>query len=80
MPGMKMSEIRELETNALVDQIESKREELFKLRISWRTGSLEDPNQMRLVRKDIARMLTVLRERQLAAELVEGDQGDQKNA
>ena len=73
MPGMKMSEIRELETNALVDQIESKREELFKLRISWRTGSLEDPNQMRVVRKDIARMLTVVRERQLAAALVEGD-------
>ncbi len=74
MPGMKMTEIRELEINALVDQIESKREELFKLRISWRTGSLEDPNQMRVVRKDIARMLTVLRERQLAAEVVEGDQ------
>ena len=73
MPGMKMSEIRELETNALVDQIESKREELFKLRISWRTGSLEDPNQMRVVRKDIARMLTELRQRQLAAALVEGD-------
>ncbi len=77
MPGMKMSEIRELETNALIDQIESKREELFKLRISWRTGSLEDPNQMRVVRKDIARMLTVLRERQLAAEVVEKDQGNQ---
>ncbi len=80
MPGMKMTEIRELETNALIDQIEAKREELFKLRISWRTGSLEDPNQMRIVRKDLARMLTVVRERQLAAELVEEDQekpGDQ---
>ncbi len=74
MPGMKMMDIRELETNALIDQIEAKREELFKLRISWRTGSLEDPNQMRVVRKDIARMLTVVRERQLAAALVEGDQ------
>ncbi len=74
MPGMKMEEIRELDTPALIDRIESKREELFKLRISWRTGSLEDPNQMRIVRKDIARMLTVVRERQLAAALVEGDQ------
>ncbi len=74
MPGMKMTDIREMETNALIEHIESKREELFKLRISWRTGSLEDPNQMRIVRKDIARMLTVVRERQLAAELVEGDQ------
>ncbi len=77
MPGMKMTDIRELETAALLEQIEAKREELFKLRISWRTGSLEDPNQMRIVRKDIARMLTVMRERQLAAEVVEGDQ---KNA
>ncbi len=74
MPAMKMTEIRELDTHALADQIEAKREELFKLRISWRTGSLEDPNQMRVVRKDIARLLTVLRERQLAAEVVEGDQ------
>ncbi len=73
MPGMKMEEIRELETPALIDQIEAKREELFKLRISWRTGSLEDPNQMRVVRKDIARMLTEVRERQLAAALVEGE-------
>ena len=77
MPEMKLTEIRELETNTLIDHIESKREELFKLRISWRTGSLEDPNQMRAVRKDIARMLTVVRERQLAAALVEGDQGVQ---
>ncbi len=73
MPGMKMTEIRELENQALIDQIEAKREELFKLRISWRTGSLEDANQMRIVRKDIARMLTIVRERQLAAALVEGD-------
>ena len=73
MPAMKMTEIRELETHALADRIEAKREELFKLRISWRTGSLEDPNQMRVVRKDIARMLTELRQRQLAAALVEGD-------
>jgi len=71
---MKLTDIRELETSALLDQVESKREELFKLRISWRTGSLEDPNQMRVVRKDIARLLTVVRERQLAAALVEGDQ------
>ena len=45
----------------------AKREELFKLRISWQTGSLEDPNQMRVARKDLARMLTVARERELAA-------------
>lgn len=70
---MKASEIRELETQALLDAIEGKREELFKLRMSWVTNKLEDPNQMRTARKDIARMLTVLRERELATEYLEGE-------
>jgi len=70
---MKSSEIREMEVQTLLDTIESKREELFKLRMSWVTNKLEDPNQMRIVRKDIARMLTVLRERELAAEYLEGE-------
>ena len=74
MPAMKISEIREMESATLLEQIESKREELFKLRISWQTGSLEDPNQVRNVRKDLARMLTVARERELAAELVGGEE------
>jgi large subunit ribosomal protein L29 len=73
MPGMKTSEIREMDSNVLLEQIESKREELFKLRISWQTGSLEDPNQIRVARKDLARLLTVARERELAAALVEGE-------
>jgi large subunit ribosomal protein L29 len=73
MPEMKISEIRELENATLLEQIEAKREELFKLRISWQTGSLDDPNQIRMVRKDLARMLTVARERELAAELVGGE-------
>jgi large subunit ribosomal protein L29 len=76
MPGMKVSEIRDMETASLLDQIESKREELFKLRISWQTGSLEDPNLMHIVRKDLARMLTVVRERELAAQLVGGENAE----
>ena len=73
MAGMKISEIREMDSNVLLEQIESKREELFKLRISWQTGSLDDPNQIRVARKDLARLLTVARERELAAALVEGE-------
>ena len=64
---MKITEIRDIETAALRDQIESKRAELFNLRLQWHANTLEDPNQMRIIRKDIARMLTVLRERELAA-------------
>jgi large subunit ribosomal protein L29 len=68
--NLKIAAIREMETTALLELIEAKREELFKLRLEWVTGSLEDPNQVRAVRKDLARMLTVIRERELAAALV----------
>jgi large subunit ribosomal protein L29 len=70
---MKIAEIRELDSPALVEQIEAKREELFKLRLNWHNNTLEDPNQMTVVRKDIARMLTVLRERELAASYIGGE-------
>jgi len=70
---MKSAELREMETQALLDNIESKREELFRLRIAWSANRLEDPNQMRIVRKDIARMLTMLRERELAASYIGGE-------
>ena len=70
---MKSAEIREMESQSLLENIESKREELFRLRIAWAANRLEDPNQMRIVRKDIARMLTVLRERELAASYVGGE-------
>ncbi len=70
---MKALEIRQLETRELQEQLETKREELFKLRLSWSTGSLDNPNQMRVIRKDIARLLTVLHERNLAAQVVKGE-------
>jgi large subunit ribosomal protein L29 len=77
----KIADVRQFETNELMDKLEASREELFKLRIAWNTGSLDNPNQMRIVRKDIARMLTVLRERELAAEVVQTEnQGKVKNA
>jgi len=70
---VRAAEIREMETAALLEQVEAKRAELFNLKLNWVTNKLEDPSEMRTVRKDIARMLTVLRERELAAELVEGE-------
>jgi large subunit ribosomal protein L29 len=73
---MKVSEIRELETLALREQVETKRQELFNLRLQWYANTLENPNQMSAVRKDIARMLTVLRERELAAEHVQSEAGE----
>jgi large subunit ribosomal protein L29 len=73
---MKASELREMESAALLEQIEAKRAELFNLKLQWVSNTLEDPNQMRVVRKDIARMLTLLRERELAAELVGGEEAN----
>jgi len=70
---MKILEIREMETQAILDGVETKREELFKLRLAWAANRLEDPNQLRVLRKDIARMLTVARERELAAQYLEGE-------
>ena len=75
---MKISEVRDIETGALRDQVEAKRSELFNLRLQWHANTLEDPNQMRIIRKDIARMLTVLRERELAAIHVQSE--EQENA
>jgi large subunit ribosomal protein L29 len=68
--NLKIAAIREMETPTLIEQIAAKREELFKLRLEWVTGSLEDPNQIRAARKDLARLLTVVRERELAAAFV----------
>jgi large subunit ribosomal protein L29 len=70
---MKIDEIRQLETADLLQQLEGKREEIFKLRLQWHSGSLENPNQIRLVRKDIARIMTIVRERELAAEVIQGE-------
>jgi len=45
---------------------------LFALRRQKASGRLEDHNQLKAVRRDIARMKTILRERELSAELAEG--------
>ena len=65
---MQASEIRELTTEDLQQRLQETRRELFNLRQQWYAGGLEDHNRMRAVRKDIARMLTVLRERELQAD------------
>ncbi|MCC7208529.1 MAG: 50S ribosomal protein L29 [Anaerolineae bacterium] len=71
---MRAKEIRQMDSSELANLLETKREELFKLRLNWAAGSLEDPNQMTVLRKDIARMLTVLHERELARQIV-GEEG-----
>ncbi len=63
---MKANEVRELSTSDIKDQVKVKKEELFGLRFQQATGQLEDTSQIRKIRKDIARMLTELRAREIA--------------
>ncbi len=74
---MNTTEMRQMETPELLHQLETKRDELFKLRLNWHAGSLENPNQMRAVRKDISRILTLLREREIAREIL-GEEANDK--
>ena len=60
---MKAAEIRELTNEELMAKLEQFKSELFVLRFQNETGQLENPMKINLLKKDIARVKTVLRER-----------------
>ena len=62
---MTNKEIRELTNEQLVKKITESKEELFNLRFSQATGNLEKPSRIKELRKLVARMKTVLKEREL---------------
>ena len=62
---MKNNDIRNLSTEELNKKIAEYKEELFNLRFSQATGNLEKPSRIRELRKLVARMKTVIREREL---------------
>jgi len=62
---MKAKEIRDLTTKELQKKVEDLKQELFNLRFQLATGQLDNPMRIRDVRRDIARVKTVLREREL---------------
>ena len=64
---MKTKEIKEKETNLLVQELAERQKHLFALRSQAVTEKLENPSELGKTRKDIARIKTVLRQRQLAA-------------
>lgn len=59
---MKSSEIRVLKTDEIKSKLADAREELMKLRFQQVTGQLTDTSRLRIVRRDIARMETIMRE------------------
>jgi large subunit ribosomal protein L29 len=68
---MKASEAHNLKDDELVERIRQTREEQFALRLQHATGELENTSRVTAVRKDVARLLTVAKERgiDLEAEL-----------
>jgi large subunit ribosomal protein L29 len=65
---MKTGEIRDMTVDEIDARINQLQEELFRLRFRSATQELENPMLLRTLRKDIARLKTVLRERELLSE------------
>ncbi len=57
--------LRDLSEDKLVDELRKAKEELFNLRFQSATGQLENHGRLRAVRRDIARIYTIMREREL---------------
>ncbi|QUH05187.1 50S ribosomal protein L29 [Saccharopolyspora erythraea] len=63
--GVTATELRELADEELVQKLKESKEELFNLRFQMATGQLENNRRLRVVRRDIARIYTIMREREL---------------
>ena len=64
---MKTNDLRATSTPELTNELTNLKEELFNLRFQHATGQLENPLRIREVKKDYARIKTVLREREINA-------------
>ncbi|MGH2749245.1 MAG: 50S ribosomal protein L29 [Actinomycetota bacterium] len=60
-----LAEIKELSTEEIREKLEETKEELFNLRFQHATGQLDNYRRLRELRKDVARVKTLLREREL---------------
>lgn len=63
--SMKVNEIRDLEPAELLDKLKALKEELFNLRFQHATGQLDNPMRIRQVKRSIAQIKTIVREREL---------------
>ena len=62
---MKVEELRKLSNEELNTKITESKKELFELRLKQSTGNLEKPSAIKALRKDVARMKSILKEREL---------------
>jgi large subunit ribosomal protein L29 len=63
--GVKPAELRELSEEELVARLREGKAELFNLRVQGATGQLDNHRRLQVVRRDIARIYTIMREREL---------------
>ena len=69
------AELRELTNEELVLRVREAKEELFNLRFQMATGQLDNNRRLRTVRHDIARIYTVMRERELGLSVAPDEEG-----
>lgn len=63
--GIKPGDLREQSDEALVDRLRESKAELFNLRVQAATGQLDNHGRLQVIRRDIARIYTIMREREL---------------
>ncbi|MEU4344151.1 50S ribosomal protein L29 [Nocardia sp. NPDC023852] len=74
--GTPAAELRELTEEDLVAKLRESKEELFNLRFQMATGQLDNNRRLRVVRHEIARIYTVMRERELGLATGPAGKGD----
>ena len=62
---MKMKELKELDVKALAEKLESEKAQLNQLKLNYSVAPLENPSQIKAARRNVARIETELRQREL---------------
>jgi large subunit ribosomal protein L29 len=63
--GIKATELRDMSDEGLVEKLREAKAELFNLRVQSATGQLDNHGRLQVIRRDIARIYTIMREREL---------------
>lgn len=70
---MKAEEIRALSTEEIRSRLGDAKDNYFRMRFQFATGQVTDHSQLKIARREIARLATVLRERELAEEILRSE-------
>lgn len=70
------AEMRLMNASEMTQAITDAKQEMFNLRLQWESGQLEDYTRIRQLKKEIARMLTVQREQELAASIIQQEESN----